>query len=817
VRRRGFLALALAIPACALLYQGLAGPFRALEGLRHLGYLPMGFSLLLTFAFFNFTEHNSRQRYSGFPHRLFTLPVPTRLLVACPMLCGMLTVAAVYAAWSWLVFRPIGAELPYRWPAALLVTGMACYQAVIWGLAGFRLVRIVSLGLVLSGLVAVGFLPDVLGPRVSWPLEIGLTWLLAAAVLAAYLTAVLVVDRQRHGGLRGITLRLEWARRVAEALPHRPARPFASRARAQAWIEWRQQGLVLPVCVAFVLLLIVGPVSWMNGTGPRTTVVTLAWILALPVLLAGLVGLGFSKPDFWSGDLALAPLVATRPVAAAEIVIAKLKAGALSTILTWGILLAITGYWLNAHCDTKYLADIATNAYKLFGPARLVAVVGLALITLIVLTWRLLLVGLPAALSGRGRAFLLTALSVLAGVLAAVRIGYDPALVSGRVQSVLPRLPWALALLFVAKCGTACGSFLRAIERRLMSKSLVARYVVFWLAATGMVVAFPVLLFADVPWLRDAAALGALSLVPLARVGRSALALEQNRHRGPVAHRSCDGPFGSLRATSVAVLLGVCLPSASFLLAARVSAALPRQVDAGGHNVRMLVAGAGPPTVILESSGMAPLESWSRVQPAVSRFARVVSYDHAGYWGSQSGPKPRDARQIARELHAALASAQIAPPYVLVGYSFGGPFVRVFADLYPGEVAGLVLVDPSQEAAFDWVWAHHPEVNRITEVEAARQDEWGCSRASLKQARASRRPDVPVTLITCLRHDNSELARETMPIWVDAHRNWLAGIPGARHIVTGRAGHGIIFEEPELVVETIREMVDLVSGRRPAR
>src|SRR5262249_43639487 len=151
--------------------------------------------------------------------------------------------------------------------------------------------------------------------------------------------------------------------------------------------------------------------------------------------------------------------------------------------------------------------------------------------------------------------------------------------------------------------------------------------------------------------------------------------------------------------------------------AGRVAGELPGRVDAGGHRLRMLVAGQGTPTVILETSGMAPLESWARVQPEGSRFARVVSYDHAGYWGSEAGPKPRDARQVARELHAALRSARIAPPYVLVGYSFGGPFVRVFADLYPDEVAGLVLVDPSQEAAFDWVWAHHPQVNKITQAD----------------------------------------------------------------------------------------------------
>ena len=138
----------------------------------------MGFSMVMVFVFFNFTEHNARQRYAGFPYRLFTLPVPTRLLVSCPMLCGVVTVVAVYAAWALLVFRPLGQDLPIRWPAILLATGMACYQAVIWGLAGFRLTRLVVLSVTLSGLVAVGFVPEVFGAAGGRTLEAILTCVL---------------------------------------------------------------------------------------------------------------------------------------------------------------------------------------------------------------------------------------------------------------------------------------------------------------------------------------------------------------------------------------------------------------------------------------------------------------------------------------------------------------------------------------------------------------------------------------------------------------------------------------------------------------
>ncbi len=83
------------------------------------------------------------------------------------------------------------------------------------------------------------------------------------------------------------------------------------------------------------------------------------------------------------------------------------------------------------------------------------------------------------------------------------------------------------------------------------------------------------------------------------------------------------------------------------------------------------------------------------MQPQVAERTRVVAYDRAGVGWSDRGPEPRDGRQIATELHTALEAAAVGGPYVLVGHSFGGVYVRIFADLYPDEVAGLVLVDPT--------------------------------------------------------------------------------------------------------------------------
>ena len=122
-----------------------------------------------------------------------------------------------------------------------------------------------------------------------------------------------------------------------------------------------------------------------------------------------------------------------------------------------------------------------------------------------------------------------------------------------------------------------------------------------------------------------------------------------------------------------------------------------RLIDVGGFRLHMDVTGSasGAPTVILEGGAGLGSVTWAWVQPQVAERTRVVAYDRAGVGWSDRGPEPRDGRQIATELHAALEGAGIRSPYVLVGHSFGGVYVRIFADVYPDEVAGLVLVDPT--------------------------------------------------------------------------------------------------------------------------
>lgn len=122
-----------------------------------------------------------------------------------------------------------------------------------------------------------------------------------------------------------------------------------------------------------------------------------------------------------------------------------------------------------------------------------------------------------------------------------------------------------------------------------------------------------------------------------------------------------------------------------------------KSVDIGGFSLNLDCTGAGSPTVILESGLGAPAASWALVQPDVAKFTRVCSYDRAGYGWSDPSPLPHTSLAIVKELHALLLNAGVAPPYILVGHSFGGYNVRVYAGQYPDEVAGVVLVDSSHE------------------------------------------------------------------------------------------------------------------------
>ena len=136
-----------------------------------------------------------------------------------------------------------------------------------------------------------------------------------------------------------------------------------------------------------------------------------------------------------------------------------------------------------------------------------------------------------------------------------------------------------------------------------------------------------------------------------------------------------------------------------------------RFVDVGGYRLHVQTVGEGAPTVVFDAALAGSSISWTYVQPAVATFARTIAYDRAGFGWSDAGPMPRTAGRIVDELKQMLDQAAEAPPYLLVGHSFGGFVMRIFAARYPKETAALVLVDPAHPE--DWVRPAPKEQIRI--------------------------------------------------------------------------------------------------------
>ncbi len=120
-------------------------------------------------------------------------------------------------------------------------------------------------------------------------------------------------------------------------------------------------------------------------------------------------------------------------------------------------------------------------------------------------------------------------------------------------------------------------------------------------------------------------------------------------------------------------------------------------VDVGGHRLHLWCAGSGGPTVVLESGLGGFSYDWNYIREDIAGFTRVCAYDRAGYGWSDPVQAPLSSGEVAEDLHDLLTGGGETGPYLLVGHSAGGVHVRSFARLFPDEVAGMVLVDSSNE------------------------------------------------------------------------------------------------------------------------
>lgn len=116
-------------------------------------------------------------------------------------------------------------------------------------------------------------------------------------------------------------------------------------------------------------------------------------------------------------------------------------------------------------------------------------------------------------------------------------------------------------------------------------------------------------------------------------------------------------------------------------------------VDVGGYRMHIYCMGEGDPTVILDSANMGTVSNWAWIQPEVAKVTRVCAYDRADSGWSDLSPQANDTKQNAEALHTLLSNAGVPGPYVLVGHSFGGLYVRMYAEMYPEQVVGMVFIE----------------------------------------------------------------------------------------------------------------------------
>ena|SRR2546425_3706775 len=293
-----------------------------------------------------------------------------------------------------------------------------------------------------------------------------------------------------------------------------------------------------------------------------------------------------------------------------------------------------------------------------------------------------------------------------------------------------------------------------------------------------------------------------------------------------------------------------------------------QSVDIGGRTLNLYCSGEGSPTVILEGG-----YSWVTVQPEIAKLTRACWYDRAGLGWSDPGPYPRTSEAIAGDLHELLRVAAIRPPYVLVGASFGGFPVRVFAGKYKNDVAGVVLVDashedqhepPSMQASVSRLpltvrsalCALLPTMGQIGLVRlmsnspAHRETPAGMSgeqatyfyflsdlpRASVTSGNEScnwetsaneartagglgDRPLIVLTAGKAFIPEEPAAAKEAAAfhqVWVNELQPKLVRLSTrGRQVIVENSGHGIQFEAPDAVIEAIREIVaEIRTGQR---
>jgi hypothetical protein len=479
-------------------------------------------------------ERRLQDSGSLFPARLYTLPVPTVVLVIPPLLLGTLFLLGYWLAVVVCILRPCGLEAPLLWPGVMAAAVLACMQALFWSPFPMPWQRSVVSVVVLMGLY-IGTL--ILADR-GTP-EAVLAGGALAILLAAYATAFTGVVRGRRGAGTGGVVQLGT---VTVAAEQQTPLPFASTLIAQQWLEWRRMSgffMVTVICVLISLammclidyvlgqLMSVGPVEELDDSiaGLRDALLVFgrSWyaislLPAMPLLICASIG-GSTLGKLTTGNNSPEPsaFLATRPIDVAGMVKAKLLTCVRYVGILWAGMFLMGLLW--ATCMGR-LGEMADHLERWTGsaPTALLALFT-GMILLPVISWLWLVSGMGVKVL-RWTLLEVIPMSFSLGVPLLLVL-----LINGKLDLWSPILGVIVAVALVSKLIAVCWVIIRLQSERLVEVRTLAWAVAGWIALTGMLLAISVGVFAAGPLLAGFVVL----MLPLARPLAAPLAVARHR------------------------------------------------------------------------------------------------------------------------------------------------------------------------------------------------------------------------------------------------------------------------------------------------
>lgn len=240
-------------------------------------------------------------------------------------------------------------------------------------------------------------------------------------------------------------------------------------------------------------------------------------------------------------------------------------------------------------------------------------------------------------------------------------------------------------------------------------------------------------------------------------------------------------------------------------------------IEIGDRSLWLECIGEGAPIVILESGLGGDHRTWSQVQPQLAAASRVCVYDRAGIADSSEAQGTRTAADAVDDLAALLEAAAIDPPYVLVGFSFGGAITQLFASTYPDDVAGVVLVESNHPLEAEQFEEHlTPEQIETDRGFALDNPERMDPFASLEELQAAGPlPDVPLVIVTAGISEGWPPGwdAETFDALRAAQQADLATLtPQGRQVIAEKSTHHVPSQQPATIVEAVESVLAELGG-----